>query len=85
MKIPKVSTDIYVPTIKGHFAGSLARVVKVIGKNKNHRIITEEHDGANYAWENGIQPLQEELRKQFANGRAYSTGIPLACPIIKKK
>jgi len=79
--IPQIGGDIYVPTIADdnntYFVGGLAKVVKIVAG----QIIVEEHGGANYRWKNGLDSMQESLKQQFGNKRAYSTGIIPPCPL----
>ena len=83
IKLPKIGSDVYVPTIQQYLVGGLAKVVGIASEDEKHQILVEEHS-ASYAWENGIGTIQENLREQFGNKRAYSTGIPFPCPIPKR-
>ncbi|OGZ57321.1 MAG: hypothetical protein A3B96_01085 [Candidatus Spechtbacteria bacterium RIFCSPHIGHO2_02_FULL_43_15b] len=79
--MPKINDDVYVPTISDdnniYYVGGLAKVVKIIAG----QIIVEEHNSANYRWKNGLDAMQESLKKQFGNQRASSTGIIPPCPL----
>ena len=78
---PSVCDDIYVPTITDetnvYFVGGLAKVIEIVGC----RVVVEEHNGANYRWKNGLSDLQETLKMQFGNQRAYSTGVTPPCSL----
>ncbi len=80
MKVPAVGDDIYVPTISNYFVGGLAKVIGVVGDGPHH-ILVKEHEGANYRWEGGIAEMQDELKSQFGEQVAYSTGIKRPCPL----
>jgi len=79
--IPRIGDDIYVPTIADddntYFVGGLAKVVGIVVG----QVIVEEHDGANYRWENGLDNMQESLKQKFGNKRAHSTDIIPPCPL----
>ena len=79
--MPRIGNDIYVPTVSDddntYFVGGLAKVTKIVAG----QVVVEEHDGANYRWRNGLDAMQESLKKQFGDQRAYSTGIIPPCPL----
>ena len=81
LSVPSIGSDVYVPTIEQYFIGGRAKVIGVVGNSDNHHIVVEEHSGSNYAWERGIALIQDELRNQFRNQRAYATDIPMPCPL----
>jgi len=54
-------------------------VIGIVGDD--HYVIVEEHEGTSYRWEGGIAEMQDELKSQFGEQRAYRTGIKLSCPL----
>jgi len=79
--MPRIGDDIYVPTIADdhnvYFVGGLAKVIEIVVG----QVIVEEYNGVNYRWKDGLDNMQESLKKQFGSQRAYSTGIIPPCPL----
>lgn len=77
-KMPSVGDDVYVPTVgEGeYFVGGLARVTGIV---EGYLIVEEQ--GACWRWKNGLDEMQDDLKKQFGNQRAYRTGIIPPCPL----
>ena len=79
-KIPNVGDDVYVPTIADenntYIVGGLAKVTEVIEGQLLFAGLN-----VNFRWKDGLDSMQENLKNQFGNQRAYSTGIIPPCPL----
>lgn len=76
-EIPSIDSDVYVPTIGEYFIGGLAKITGIV----EGYVLVEEHSGASYLWKDGLDNMQESLKNQFGNQRAYSTGVIPPCPL----
>jgi len=80
-KIPAVGDEVYIPTLGEYFVGGLAEVGCVLSFEDNTHHLLFKGLSLNVRWENGIEPLQEELKKQFGSQRAHGTGVVPPCPL----
>jgi hypothetical protein len=74
-QMPKVGDEVYVLGNGDRLLGGLVQVTEVCGEH----IIVEAHGGANYRWINGLDCIQDQLRKQYGtqHARALNT-LPTA-------